>query len=323
MTNKTHSKQIVVNQQYSKFAHPVTEPNKFSIIIPTWNNFAMLRLCIDSIRKNSAFKHQIIVHVNDGSDGTLEWVRSQADIDYTYTPENIGICYAMNLACSMAVTDYIVYINDDMYVCPAWDKPFDTAIAEVGHPFFFFSGVLVEPTSSATNFGTCPDNFDEQKFLDYYAAMSKQNHMGACNPPNIVHRDMWNLVGGYSIEFSPGFASDPDFVAKLWKFGVRHFREIGGSVVYHFYRASTSRIRQRTALARALPRSVLTIKWGFQQGVLGKFYLHCGLPVTPQNEALPVGIPFKKRIILKFKYLHCVLLSVFSKEDKMNRHLPS
>jgi len=49
----------------------------FSILIPSWNNLELLRLCVESVKIISAFSHQIIVHVNDGSDGTLEWVRSQ------------------------------------------------------------------------------------------------------------------------------------------------------------------------------------------------------------------------------------------------------
>ena len=44
----------------------------FSILIPSWNNLDYLRLCVDSIRKNSAHAHQVIVHVNDGSDGTRD-----------------------------------------------------------------------------------------------------------------------------------------------------------------------------------------------------------------------------------------------------------
>jgi glycosyltransferase involved in cell wall biosynthesis len=49
----------------------------FSILIPSWNNLAYLRLCVESIRRHSAERHQVIVHVNDGSDGSLAWVREQ------------------------------------------------------------------------------------------------------------------------------------------------------------------------------------------------------------------------------------------------------
>jgi glycosyltransferase involved in cell wall biosynthesis len=49
----------------------------FSILIPSWNNLDLLKLCVRSIQQNSSHSHQIIIHVNDGSDGTLEWVRTQ------------------------------------------------------------------------------------------------------------------------------------------------------------------------------------------------------------------------------------------------------
>ena len=92
----------------------------FSIIIPSWNNLALLQLCIRSIRQHSAYAHQIIVHVNDGSDGTLAWVREQG-LTHTCSPGNIGICLAVNEAAMHATQDYIMYLNDDMYCCPGWD----------------------------------------------------------------------------------------------------------------------------------------------------------------------------------------------------------
>jgi len=42
----------------------------FLIIIPTFNNLPYLKICISSIKKNSKFEHEIITHINDGSDGT-------------------------------------------------------------------------------------------------------------------------------------------------------------------------------------------------------------------------------------------------------------
>ena len=55
----------------------------FSIIIPTFNNLNYLRLCLDSIKKNSKFNHEIIVHINDGSDGTFEYIKSKK-INYSH-----------------------------------------------------------------------------------------------------------------------------------------------------------------------------------------------------------------------------------------------
>ena len=41
-----------------------------SIIIPTYNNLLYLKKCIESINKNSFYKNEVLVHVNQGNDGT-------------------------------------------------------------------------------------------------------------------------------------------------------------------------------------------------------------------------------------------------------------
>ena len=33
---------------------------------------------------------------------------------------------------------------------------------------------------------------------------------------HLIHRDLWNKVGGFSEEFYPGTGSDPDLNMKLW-----------------------------------------------------------------------------------------------------------
>ena len=60
----------------------------FSILIPTWNNLDFLKLCVDSIKKNSTYEHQILIHINEGKDGTLDWVK-QEGLEYTYSQNNI------------------------------------------------------------------------------------------------------------------------------------------------------------------------------------------------------------------------------------------
>src|SRR5450759_2467156 len=116
----------------------------FSILIPTWNNLELLKLCVRSIRENSTFSHQIIVHVNDGSDGTLDWVRTQ-QLDHTYSPQNVGICLAVNEAAMLARHDYILYLNDDMYCCPGWDAALVNKMKDLDTDLFMLSGTMIEP----------------------------------------------------------------------------------------------------------------------------------------------------------------------------------
>ena len=56
----------------------------FSIIIPTFNNLDYLKLCLKSIYLNSKFSHEIIIYVNDGSDGTLDFVKKKKYQIYTF-----------------------------------------------------------------------------------------------------------------------------------------------------------------------------------------------------------------------------------------------
>jgi glycosyltransferase involved in cell wall biosynthesis len=215
----------------------------FSILIPSWNNLPYLQLCINSIRKNSIFKHHVIVHVNDGSDGTLEWIKSQTDIDFSFSEKNVGVCYALNSCRSLAATEYILYLNDDMYVCPGWDQILYDEIMSIGHKQFFISATCIEPFAQSScsisfDFGKTIETFNEALLLEKYTSLKMVDWQGATWPPNIVHKDIWDLVGGYSIEFSPGMYSDPDFSMKLWTLGIRYFKGLSaaGSTIWLRFR---------------------------------------------------------------------------------------
>ena len=49
---------------------------KFSILIPTINNYNYLKICISSILKNSKYEHEILVHSNNSSDQTSSFLKS-------------------------------------------------------------------------------------------------------------------------------------------------------------------------------------------------------------------------------------------------------
>ncbi|MEZ4850140.1 MAG: glycosyltransferase family A protein [Bacteroidia bacterium] len=70
-------------------------------MIPSWNNLPYLKLCIKSIQKHSQIPSQIIIHINDGKDGSLEWARENK-IDHTHSQDNIGVCRALNAASTLA-----------------------------------------------------------------------------------------------------------------------------------------------------------------------------------------------------------------------------
>lgn len=254
------------------------EKELFSILIPSWNNLAFLKLCVASIRKNSAYPHEILIHVNDGSDGTLEWVKSEG-LTYTHSPENIGVCYALNGLRPLVTTDYVLFMNDDMYVCPGWDTALYDEIKAIGHKLFFLSSTLIQPRKffcksviAPANYGESVETFEEKRLLREFMALKHGDWQGATWPPNVVHRDLWDLVGGYSVEYSPGMYSDPDFSAKLYHAGVRIFKGIDKSRVYHFEARSTHRIVKNDGSLQFLR------KWGITSSSFMNDVLHRGEP---------------------------------------------
>lgn len=262
--------------------HSNTQLNnqKFSILLPSWNNLPYLKKCIESIRQNSTYTHQVIVHVNDGSDGTLEWL-NQEKIDYTHSAENVGICYALNAARSLAYTQYIVYMNDDMYALPRWDEELVKEVEAAGTTLFFLSSTMIEPTNhnnpcviAPKDYGTDLESFKEQELLSDFSTFEKKDWMGATWPPNIVHISTWDLVGGYSVEFSPGMYSDPDFTMKLWYAGVRLFKGVAASRVYHFGSKSTLRIKKNNGYRQFIK------KWGITPSLFNDEYIKRGEKFT-------------------------------------------
>lgn len=252
--------------------------SRFSILIPSWNNLEHLQLCISSIEKNSHFKNQIIVYVNEGNDGTLDWVKSQTALEFLYSETNVGVCIALNSCRFLVKNDYVVYMNDDMYVCPDWDLELQKEIEKIGHNKFMLSSTLIEPRlannmnncSIHKNFGESINTFREEELLKSYHLLHKANWLGSSWPPSVVSTTLWDIVGGYSIEFSPGMYSDPDFSMKLWKYGVRIFRGIGSSKVYHFQSKSTSRLKKNSGSATFL------MKWGITARTFYSHYLLMG-----------------------------------------------
>ncbi len=251
----------------------------FSIIIPTWNNLALLKLCVRSIRENSAYPHQIIIHVNDGSDGSLAWVREQG-ITHSASPDNIGICLAVNESAMHATQDYILYLNDDMYCCPGWDTALIDKLKGLDSDLFMLSGTMIEPRDTGNpcvivrNYGTDADQFDEARLLSELSQHHKADWDGATWPPTLVSRRWWHKVGGYSSEFSPGMSIDNDFSMKLWQAGCRVFLGVGDSLVYHFQCKSSGKVKKNDG------GKMFLHKWGMRQSVFDRYYLRRGRVAT-------------------------------------------
>ena len=240
----------------------------FSIIIPTFNNLNYLKLCLSSIKKNSLYDHEIIIHINEGSDGTKDFIKSN-EVIHTYSDRNIGLCSGVNLAAKKATNDYILYSHDDMYFCPGWDTVFCNEIKNSSKEDFFISGTMVQNfgTYIKLDCGKTYKDFNEEKLLKELPKIKFNDYQGSHWQPSLIPLKTWNRVGGFSLEFTPGIGSDPDFNMKLWKIGVRLFKGLGNCRVYHF---SSVTLRKRVSNNGA---KTFLLKWGITIKFFRKYYL--------------------------------------------------
>ena len=244
----------------------------FSVIIPTYNNINYLKLCIKSLKQNSKYNHELIFHINEGTDGTLDFLNN-TEYKFSYSSNNKGVCVAFNEAVKISTKKYIVLGHDDMYFCPEWDEIFNQELKKYDDDKdFFLSGTMVQPFESYIylDCGKTINDFNEQKLLSNLPKISYNDFQGTHWQPSLIPRSTWNKVGGFSEEFSPGLGSDPDFNMKLWKKGVRLFKGLGKCRVYHF---SSISLRKK---AWNNGSKIFLLKWGISIKFFKKYFLKTG-----------------------------------------------
>ncbi|MBM3125997.1 MAG: glycosyltransferase family 2 protein [Chloroflexi bacterium] len=274
----------------------------FSIVIPSWNNLPHLKLAVESLLRNSSAEHEIIVHLNEGSDGSLEWVKAQG-IRYTHTDKNVGVCMSVNHLMAQTSHEWVLYMNDDMVAAPGWDTAFVHALKTCDTDLALFFGTLIQPVTGGhpdiikCNFGETPATFDEAAFLRDYLQAARGDKEGMAMQPTLVHKKWWAILGGYSLEFSPGMSSDDDLLMKFWVAGCRNFRMVGASRFYHFGMASTGRITHNQG------GHIFTMKWGITQREFYRNYISSlrnkdggNTPENPHNAVRPTWLGKLRRV---------------------------
>ena len=252
----------------------------FSIVIPTYQNFKYFKNTVESIKKNSSHQHEIITHINGEDQDTENYLKIN-NLKYTKSFENIGLCSGVNNATKHSTKNYILYSHDDMYFLPNWDTFLIDEINNINHNKFYLSMTQISHTKGVKgnlqhihfDCGSSLENFDLEKLLKNYDKFSFRNLQGSHWAPHLIHKSIWNKIGGFSEEFDPGFASDPDLNMKLWIEGVRIFKGVSKSRLYHF---GSITARKNTNIDRNEGKKTFLLKWKITVDFFVKHYLRRG-----------------------------------------------
>ena len=253
-----------------------------SILIPTLDNFEYLECLVNSIREYTTADYELLVHINAPRSETIDYVNREGFDYFSMSKDNLGLPKALNLLGKKARGDYILYVNDDMFLTPGWDEALLNAVNS-GIYYQYLTAAMFEPQyenvcmNSPMDYGRTPTEFRKQNFLDEWKDVRKiKEDIVSPYCPIFVTKALWDEVGGYDERYFPCFGTDPDFAAKIYfaalKKGANYeFRAVADAGVYHFQCITTDRI-PNNASYRVQAAKIFKSKWGMDWGT---FYKQC------------------------------------------------
>lgn len=188
-----------------------------------------------------------------------------------------GQCKAVNAAVATTNTEWIMITNDDMVYPPGWlEKLWE------GYSSDCFCPMLIEPQDGAPTFkkvffGGAGGDFNKNGFLEYAKTHEGSGWRTGFNMPLVIRRDLWDLVGGYDINYDPwGSNSDSDLEYKIRLAGTQPMQN-SDACVYHFSQTSGT-FHPRNQAYWAKNFAYFEEKWGFPRTDTGIWEANFAIP---------------------------------------------
>ena len=222
--------------------------------------------------------------------------------------------------------NHILYAHDDMYFLPNWDLILMNRTKEIGHNKFYLSSIMINGDPNLNGHlnlhaGDNFKNFDENFLLNNYQNLKHNDFQGSTWAPHLIHKELWEKVGGFSEEFYPGTGSDPDLNMKLWKSGVRIFKGINDFKVYHFGSIVTRKYKDHPKLmteSGSRGGKIFLLKWGISIKFFKRFIMRSdtkykGALTNPNKNIMY----YLNLLINKLNYLYVKYIYNFNNKHKL------
>jgi O-antigen biosynthesis protein len=205
-----------------------------SIIIPTHNQIAYTRICIESIRTFTDEPYELIVVDNGSDDGTAEYLSTATDIQLIRNSVNLGFPKAVNQGIVASRGTHILLLNNDTLVTTGWltrmlrTMESDPLIGLVGPCSNCVSGSQQVPADYNLE-GL--DGFAWERGKTYNRQVIDSDRLiGFCL---LIRRQVIEEIGLFDERFGLGCFEDDDFTRRAVRAG---FRAViaWDSFVHHF-----------------------------------------------------------------------------------------
>jgi len=216
-------------------------PPRASLLMVTYGNLALTRLCLASVQRAAgSLPFEIVLVDNASPDGSLEWLRpveagGLLPLRVIANAHNAGFAAANNQAARAARGDVLVFLNNDTVVTPGWLE------ALVGHldadPRL---GLIGPVTNSCGNEAEVPVEYADLDGMFAFAGDYTRAHAGErVELPMLtlfctaMPRALFTDVGGLDEQYKVGMFEDDDLAMAVRARGRRV--ELARDVFVHHY----------------------------------------------------------------------------------------
>lgn len=242
---------------------------KISVVIVTYNNLELTRLCLDSIHDNTEYpNYEIVVVDNASSDDTVayleEYIKDHANVVFIKSENNLGFAGGNNLGVKAAGGDYVVLLNNDTIVTPGWLHNLLLHLQQDVNV-----GMVGPVTNTIGNEAKINIDYTDLADVNHFAAVRAEKFYGVSFPIKVLAlyccmmpRELYLRLDGLDERFHVGMFEDDDMAMKLEKEGLQLLCA-EDVFIHHFHGASFNKIENQE-LHRIFQENKLKfeVKWG-------------------------------------------------------------
>lgn len=235
----------------------VSSGTSVDIVIPVYNQVDYTRKCLESHRKHTPRRANVIIVDNGSTDATPGYLSMLADLKIIRNTENRGCAAAWNQGIKAATADWVAVLNNDLVLTPGWLEGLLETALECG----------LDIVSPALREG--PLNYDLEEYAREFVKA-----MGGAMRPGIAHgicflvrRRVFDKVGLFDENFRFGQFEDLDFFQRAREAGFA-LGATGRSFLHHFGSVTQNYVRRQLPQEayeeqnRAYYRSKWQLTWG-------------------------------------------------------------
>lgn len=252
----------IPNSVHEANASPVA-----SIVIVTFNNLPVTRLCLASVLAHTENAEVIIVD-NASDDGTPAYLRRLAGTDsrvrVIFNKSNLGFAGANNIGLAAARGEVLVLLNNDTIVPPGWLPRLTAHLVEGVGAVGPVTNRIGNEAEVETSYATYGEFITEAGRIDL-----KGNIVPIFDIPTLtmfcfaMRRTTFEKIGPLDEQFTIGLLEDDDYTERIRASGL-HLICAEDVLVHHFGQASFGALVAGGEYARLLAENQrrFSEKWG-------------------------------------------------------------